>query len=208
MCVKNKVTVCVYGQQHLRWQCWGCDNSSWNKELRKNRVSIPLYSRSTTLTLLYEFMDSSFSSYVQFERDQVTVVVHVLTRFNIRLKLTLTPWPKINGLLLSSWLINVVKSNSELMDTGILATRHVFVKHGCPRRQQSQNMAKFLSPIFWPRQTPRGMGCQWSVRNPLMNLQSKFGNCMTTKTLDIALCKRDGITDKRTDRRTDGRSKH
>ena len=23
-----------------------------------------------------------------------------------------------------------------------LQTRHVFVKHGCPRRQQSQNMAK------------------------------------------------------------------
>ena len=29
-----------------------------------------------------------------------------------------------------------------------LSTRHVFVKHGCPRRQQSQNMAKSLSPKF------------------------------------------------------------
>ena len=27
-------------------------------------------------------------------------------------------------------------------------TRHVFVKHGCPRRQQSRNMAKSLSPKF------------------------------------------------------------
>ena len=27
-------------------------------------------------------------------------------------------------------------------------TRHVFVKHGCPRQQQSPNMAKSLSPTF------------------------------------------------------------
>ena len=34
-----------------------------------------------------------------------------------------------------------------------------------------------------------------------MNLQSKFGYCMTTQTLNIALCKQDGITDRRKDRR-------
>ena len=27
-------------------------------------------------------------------------------------------------------------------------TRHVFVKHGRPRRQQSQNLAKYVSPTF------------------------------------------------------------
>ena len=27
-------------------------------------------------------------------------------------------------------------------------TRHVFVKHRCPRWQQCRNMAKSLSPIF------------------------------------------------------------
>ena len=67
-------------------------------------------------------------------------------------------------------------------------TRHVFVKHGCPRWQQNPNMAKSLSPKFWTRPTPRGMGCQWSVRNPWMNLQSKFGYFMTIQTLNIALC--------------------
>ena len=36
----------------------------------------------------------------------------------------------------------------------LFRTRHVFVKHGCPRRQQSQNMAKSLSPQFWPH--PQG----------------------------------------------------
>ena len=30
----------------------------------------------------------------------------------------------------------------------------VFVKHRFPWRQQSENMAKFLSPTFWPRPTP------------------------------------------------------
>ena len=37
-----------------------------------------------------------------------------------------------------------------------------------------------------------------------MNLQSKFDNCITTKTLNITLyMKTNGITDKQTNRRTD-----
>ena len=39
-----------------------------------------------------------------------------------------------------------------------------------------------------------------------MNLQSKFGNCIITQTLNIALCKRDGITDKQTEGQTDGQT--
>ena len=38
-----------------------------------------------------------------------------------------------------------------------------------------------------------------------MNLQSKFGYCIITQTLNIALfCKRDGITDRQMDRQTYG----
>ena len=33
-------------------------------------------------------------------------------------------------------------------------TRHVFVKHTCPRQQQSQNMTKSLSPILTPTNLP------------------------------------------------------
>ena len=36
-----------------------------------------------------------------------------------------------------------------------------------------------------------------------MNLQSKFGYFIITQTLNIALCKRDGITEGRTNRQTD-----
>ena len=43
-------------------------------------------------------------------------------------------------------------------------TRHVFEKHGCPRRQQSQNMAKFLHFDLVP---PQGHGisvkCEQSI---------------------------------------------
>ena len=39
-----------------------------------------------------------------------------------------------------------------------------------------------------------------------MNLQSKFGYCIITENLNIALCKRDGITDGQTDKQTDGGS--
>ena len=89
-------------------------------------------------------------------------------------------------------------------------TRHVFVKHGCPRRQQSQNMAKISKSYILTPPTPRGMGCQWSVRNPWMNLKSKFGYCMTTQTLNVALClqagRNYGQTDKWTDRQTDGQT--
>ena len=44
-----------------------------------------------------------------------------------------------------------------LWELHINKTKHVFVKHGCPRRQQSLNMAISQSPTFWPRPTPRGM---------------------------------------------------
>ena len=45
-------------------------------------------------------------------------------------------------------------------------TRHVFVRYGCPRWQQSQNIAKICKSTFWPHPIPRGMWCQWMVRNP------------------------------------------
>ena len=40
------------------------------------------------------------------------------------------------------------------------------------------------SYIFIPS-TPREIWCQWSVHNPYMNLQSKFGYCITTQVLHL-----------------------
>ena len=39
-----------------------------------------------------------------------------------------------------------------------------------------------------------------------MNLQSKFGYCIITQTLNIALCQQEGITDRWTNGRTDGQT--
>ena len=66
-------------------------------------------------------------------------------------------------------------------------TRHVFVKHECPQRQQSQNMTTISKSYILSPPNPRGMWCQWSVRNPWMNLQSKFGYFNITQTLNVAL---------------------
>ena len=44
--------------------------------------------------------------------------------------------------------------------------------------------------------TPQGHGMSVSEKNPLMNLQSKFCYSIITQTLNIALCKRDQITDR------------
>ena len=89
----------------------------------------------------------------------------------------------------------------------------------------------FKSHILTPPH-PRAMWRQGSVRNPWMNLQSKFGYCKTTQTLNIALfsvplghreineswnlesclykagriLRTDGRADGRTNRQTDGRT--
>ena len=51
-------------------------------------------------------------------------------------------------------------------DNHILGTRRVFLKYGCPRRQQSQNTVKISKSYILTHPTPRGMEGQWSVRNP------------------------------------------
>ena len=37
-----------------------------------------------------------------------------------------------------------------------ILTRHVFVKHGCPRRQQSPNMAKICKSYILTQPHPQG----------------------------------------------------
>ena len=43
---------------------------------------------------------------------------------------------------------------------------HMFVKHGFPQQEQSQNMAKFSESHILNPSHPKGMGCQWSMSNP------------------------------------------
>ena len=85
----------------------------------------------------------------------------------------------------------------------------VFMEHGCPRRQQSQNMAKSASPTFWPHPGTWDVGKVWA------NYIWTYSPSLVTvwpPQLQILhfVCKRDGITDKRTngqmDRQTDGQT--
>ena len=86
-----------------------------------------------------------------------------------------------------------------------LQTRHVFVKHWCHLQHQSQNQEKSQSPKFWPWPTPRGIWCQGSVRNPYLNLQSRFGNLLydLSNFKYCTLRKWDRIADWRTNRQKD-----
>ena len=54
--------------------------------------------------------------------------------------------------------------------TTILQTRHVFVKHGCPRRQQSQNMAKISKSYILTPPQPQGQVMSEKCEDPIGEL--------------------------------------
>ena len=53
---------------------------------------------------------------------------------------------------------------------GDTKTRHVFVKHGCPQRQQSQNMAKISQSNILTPPLPQGHGMSVKCEEPLAEL--------------------------------------
>ena len=67
-------------------------------------------------------------------------------------------------------------------------TRHVFVKHRCPRRQQSQDMAKISKSYILTPPHPQGHVMSVECEEPIDELRVKFGYCIITQTLNIALC--------------------
>ena len=94
-------------------------------------------------------------------------------------------------------------------------TRHVFVKHGCPRRQQSRNMAKISKSYILTPPHPQGHVMSVKCEQPIDELtvqvwllyhNPNFKYC----TLFVSGTGRDGITDGitdgQTDKQTDGRT--
>ena len=49
-------------------------------------------------------------------------------------------------------------------------TRHVFVKHGCPQRQQSQNMAKICKSYILTLPNPQGQVMSEKCEEPIDEL--------------------------------------
>ena len=99
----------------------------------------------------------------------------------------------------------------------LISTRHVFVKHRCPRRQQSQNMSKISWVLHSDSAPPQGHGMSVKCEEPLNELtvqvwlpflHSNF-NYWTLFVRGTYL-RIDGQThrqtDRRTGKRTDGRT--
>ena len=94
-------------------------------------------------------------------------------------------------------------------------TRHVFVKHGCPRRQQSRNMAKISKSYILNPTHPQGhvmsVKCEQPIDELTVQVWLLYHNPnLKYCTLFVSGTGRDGITDgqtdKRTNRRTDGQT--
>ena len=84
----------------------------------------------------------------------------------------------------------------------------MFVKHGCPRRQQSRNMAKISKSYILTPPHPQGHVMSVKCEQPIDELtvqvwllyhNQNFKYC----TLFVSGTGRDGITDGQTDKRTD-----
>ena len=89
-----------------------------------------------------------------------------------------------------------------------LKTRHVFVKHGCPRRQQSQNMAKISKSYILTPPDPQGHGMSVKCEEPKDELTVQVWLLYHHPNLKYCtlFVSGDGIADRRTDRQTKGRT--
>ena len=88
-------------------------------------------------------------------------------------------------------------------------TRHVFVKHGCPRRQQSQTMAKISKSYILTPPHPQGHVMSVKCEQPLDELTVQVWllydhpNCIyCTLFISGTELRTDGQTDGRTDGQT------
>ena len=96
----------------------------------------------------------------------------------------------------------------------VTLTRHLFVKHGCPRQQQSHTMAKISKSYIFTPPHPQGhvMSVKWeqsldelTVQVWLLYDHPNFKYCtLFTNGAELRTDGRtDGRTDKQTHRRTD-----
>ena len=93
----------------------------------------------------------------------------------------------------------------------------MFVKHGCPRRQPSQNMAKISKSYILTPPHPQGHGMSVKCEEPLNELTVQvwllyhhpnfnYWSLFVSGTELRTDRQTDGQTDRQTDRQTDGRT--
>ena len=92
---------------------------------------------------------------------------------------------------------------------GLLETRHVFVKHGCPRRQQCQNMAKISKSYILTPPDPQGhrisVKCEERIDELTVQVWSLYHH-PNFKYCTLFVSRTELRTDRRKDRQTDGRT--
>ena len=91
----------------------------------------------------------------------------------------------------------------------IWQTRHVFVKHGCPRRQQSQTLAKFSKSYILTLPYPQGHLMSVKCEQPLDELTVQVWllfDYPNFKYCTLFISGTELRTDRRTDKQTDGRT--
>ena len=84
-------------------------------------------------------------------------------------------------------------------------TRHVFVKHGCPRRQQSQTMAKISKSYILTTPEPQGHVMSVRCEQPLDELIAQVWLLYDHQNFKYCTLFISG-TELRTDGRTNGRT--
>ena len=91
-----------------------------------------------------------------------------------------------------------------LEKTFVCRTRHVFVKHGCPRRQQCQNMAKISNFYILTPPNPQGHGMSVKCEEPIDELTVQVWSLYHHPNFKYCTLFVSG-TELRTDRQTDRR---
>ena len=90
-----------------------------------------------------------------------------------------------------------------------LKTRHVFVKHGCPRRQQRQIWQKFSKSYILTPPHPQGLVMSVKCEEPIDELTVQVWllyHHPNFKYCTLLVSGTELRTDRRTDKRTDGQT--
>ena len=101
--------------------------------------------------------------------------------------------------------LSFFKSRSKFKVKVTKSTRHVFVKHGCPRRQQSRNLAKIYKSYIFTLPHSQGHGMSVKCEKPLDELTVQVWLLYLHPNFSYWTLFVSG-TELRTDRQTDGRT--
>ena len=190
VCVKSKVKIFAYGWQWQQRRPWGYDNSSLN--IFVWQIIVPCVSNKSDLepsqrSRLSISEPLSWQGSFMPNMDAIFKELFPKSKFLVTGRLT-DKWDSVNP---------------------HLQTRHVFVKHRCPRWQQSQNMSKMSkSYILTPPHPPgdvMSVKCEEPIDKPTVQVWLLYHH-PNFKYWTLFVSGTELRTDKQTDGKTDGQT--